>query len=154
MAALTDFSASSQLWGQIRKAGTQAHYDVQRLPPQAASSAFYAALLAQDNMEIARQDADFNAILLEDAKKRHAGGIAPPSEVLNFELQVGKARVDYIASERSWQSAIVVLAALLATSEDQIWRKVELVPLRRSYCDTRFHCLSSWLMPCVSVPTC
>ncbi len=110
------------------ESSTQAHYDVQRLLLQAVSSAFYAALLAQDNMEIARQDADFNAILLEDAKKRHAGGIAPPSEVLNFELQVGKARVDYIASERSWQSAIVVLAALLATSEDQIWRKVELVP--------------------------
>ena len=110
------------------ESSTQAHYDVQRLLLQAVSSAFYAALLAQDSMEIAKQDADFNAILLEDAKKRHAGGVAPPSEVLNFELQVSLARVDYIASERGWQSAMVILAALLAVSEEQIWRKVELVP--------------------------
>ncbi len=106
----------------------QNHYDVERLLLHAVSSAFYAALLAQDNMEIARQDADFNRVLLEDARKRYAGGIAPPSEVLNFELQVGNAEVDYITSERSWRVAIVSLAALLEASEDDIWTKVELIP--------------------------
>ena len=106
----------------------QNHYDVQRLLLHTVSSAFYVALLAQDNMEIARQDADFNRILLEDARKRHGGGIAPPSEVLNFELQVGNAEVDYITAERAWRAAIVALAALLEVSEDDIWNKVELIP--------------------------
>ena len=106
----------------------QNHYDVQRLLLHAVSSAFYTALLAQDNMEIARQDADFNRLLLEDARKRHAGGVAPPSEVLNFELQVGNAEVDYITAERGWRAAIVSLGALLEISEDEIWSKVELLP--------------------------
>ena len=107
---------------------TETHHDVQRLLLHAVSSAFYAALLAQDSMEIARQDADFNRVLLEDARKRLAGGVAPPSEVLNFELQVGNAEVDYIAAERSWRQATVILASLLAVSEDDIWTKVELIP--------------------------
>ncbi len=106
----------------------QNHYDVQRLLLHSVSSAFYLALLSQDSMEISRQDADFNRLLLEDARKRHAGGVAPPSEVLNFELQVGNAEVDYITAERSWRAAIVALAALLEVSEDEIWSKVELIP--------------------------
>jgi outer membrane protein len=107
---------------------TQAHHDAHRLLLHTVSTAFYAALLAQDSMEIARQDAAFNRILLEDARKRHAGGIAPPSEVLNFELQVGNAEVDYIAAERAWRQATVIMASLLAVSEDDIWSKVELIP--------------------------
>lgn len=107
---------------------TESHHDVQRLLLHAVSTAFHVALLSQDSMEIARQDASFNRLLLEDARKRHAGGVAPPSEVLNFELQVGNAEVDYIAAERAWRQAIVVLASLLAVSEDDIWAKVELIP--------------------------
>ncbi|MBQ6473059.1 MAG: TolC family protein [Victivallales bacterium] len=91
------------------------------------ANAYYQVLLAQDNMEIAKHDADYNRILLEDARKRKEGGIAKPSDVLNFVLQVQNAEVNYVNAEKTWRVAIVALGALLAIDEDNIWENYELV---------------------------
>jgi len=90
-------------------------------------NAYYAVLLAQDNMEIAKHDADYNRVLLEDARKRKEGGIAKPSDVLNFVLQVQNAEVNYVNAEKAWRIAIVALGALLAIDEDNIWENYELI---------------------------
>lgn len=102
--------------------------NARRLLLQAVSTAFYSALLSQDNMNIAKEDADFNKILLDDAKKRQEGGVAKPSEVLNFILQVQNAEVDYITAEKNWRVSIIALGALLAITRDDIWDSIELVP--------------------------
>lgn len=104
------------------------HLDAQRLLLQAVSASFYSALLAQDSMGIAREDAEFNRVVLADARKRQEGGIATVSEVLNFQLQVAKAEVSYIAAERAWRAAIVALGELLAITQDDIWQSIELLP--------------------------
>lgn len=104
------------------------HLDAQRLLLQAVATSFYSALLAQDSMGIAREDAEFNRVVLADARKRQEGGIATASEVLNFQLQVAKAEVSHIAAERAWRAAIVVLGELLAITQDDIWQSIELLP--------------------------
>ena len=101
--------------------------DAQRLLLNNVSNAFLSALLAQDGMNIAKEDADFNRVLLDDARKRNEGGIATSSEVLNFELQVGNAEVNYINASNAWKVSIVALGNLLAMSQDDIWEKIELV---------------------------
>ncbi len=106
----------------------EADKDAQRLLLQAVSSSFYAVILAQDGMDIAQQDADYNRMILEDAKKRQEGGIATPSEVLNFELQVQNAEVDYITAKKNWRVAIVALSALLNMPQDTFWDSVEIIP--------------------------
>ncbi len=106
----------------------EADFNAQRLLLQAAAAAFLSALRAQDGMAIAQEDADFNRILLEDAKKREEGGVATLSEVLNFELQVGNAEVDFITAEQEWKVAIIALGALLAVSRDALWESIELQP--------------------------
>ena len=106
----------------------QSDKDAQRLLIKSVSTAFYAALLAQDNMNISKDDADFNRILLDDAQKRHDGGIAKASEVKNFQLKVQNAEADYVTSERNWHLAIIALGALLSISRDEIWKSLILVP--------------------------
>ena len=105
----------------------QVDQDARRLLIQSVSNAFYAAKLSQDNMEIAKEDANFNKILLDDAQKRKEGGVLKESDVLNFELQVQNADIDYITSEKNWRAANVVLGALLAVSRDKIWEHFVLV---------------------------
>lgn len=105
-----------------------AEREAQRLLLQAASAAFLSALRAQDGMAIAKEDAAFNRILLDDARKREEGGVATLSEVLNFELQVGNAEVDFIAAEQEWKVSIIALGALLAVSRDALWESIELQP--------------------------
>ena len=106
----------------------QSDKDAQRLLIQSVSTAFFAALLAQDNMDISKEDAAFNRILLDDAQKRHDGGIAKASEVKNFQLKVQNAEADYVTSEKNWHLAIVALGALLSINGDNIWERLILVP--------------------------
>ncbi|MBR4673837.1 MAG: TolC family protein [Victivallales bacterium] len=105
----------------------EADQNARRLLIQSVSNAFYAAKLAQDNMEIAKEDANFNKILLDDAQKRKEGGVLKESDVLNFVLQVQNAEIDYITAEKNWRAANVVLGALLAVSRDDIWEHFVLV---------------------------
>ena len=105
----------------------EADQDARRLLIQSVANAFYAAKLAQDNMAIAKEDANFNKILLDDAQKRKEGGVLKESDVLNFVLQVQNAEINYITAEKNWRAANVVLGALLAISHDEIWDHFELV---------------------------
>ena len=106
----------------------QSDKDAQRLLIESVSTAFFSALLAQDNMDISKEDAAFNRILLDDAQKRHDGGIAKASEVKNFQLKVQNAEADYVTSEKNWHLAIVALGALLSIRRDNIWESLILVP--------------------------
>ena len=105
----------------------EAEHDARRTLLKAVATAFYASKLAQDNMNIAKEDAEFNKILLEDAKKRQEVGMLKQSEVLNFVLQVQHADVNYVTSEKNWHIAIVALGALLAIDQDEIWENYEFV---------------------------
>ena len=105
----------------------QAEHDARRTLLKAVATAFYASKLAQDNMNIAKEDAEFNKVLLEDANKRHDVGMLKQSEVLNFVLQVQNADVAYVTAEKNWHIAIVALGALLAIDQESIWDSYEFV---------------------------
>lgn len=109
----------------------QTEQDVRRQMLHAVSSAFYSALNSQDNMNIAREDAEYNNILLDDARKRYETGVVKLSEVLNFILQVRNAEVNFVTAEQNWRNAMVALAALVAIDlrslPDSVWDHYELV---------------------------
>ncbi|MBR0458000.1 MAG: TolC family protein [Victivallales bacterium] len=105
----------------------QEDQDARRTLLQAVAAAYYQVLMAQDSMNIAKHDADFNQLLLDDAQKRKEGGILKQSEVLNFVLGVQTAEVNYVNAEKNWRVAFVALGALLAMPTDNIWENIELV---------------------------
>jgi outer membrane protein TolC len=77
------------------------------------ATAFYAALLAQKQMQIAKADQDFNQAFLGDTQKRFEQGTVPRSEVLNFQIRLDNARINFIEAQSSFQIACVVLAELM-----------------------------------------
>ena len=114
-----------------RENAEESERDARRLLLQSVSQAFYSALNFQDNMVIAKEDADYNSMLLDDAQKRHDSGVAKQSEVLNFILQVKNAEVNYVTAEQNWRTGMIALAALAAidfsTLPSNVWDHYELV---------------------------
>ncbi len=102
--------------------------DAKRLLLRAVSQAYFTALQQSDGMAIAKEDADFNRMLLKDAESRFQEGAAKQSEVLNFELQLGNAEVSYVTAERQWRQALIALGRLMAMDVDAIWERIRLVP--------------------------
>lgn len=98
----------------------EAHLDGQRLLLEAVSSAFHAAALAQENMRIAKEDADFNELMLEEACVRREAGAVDDSHVWNYEINHGKAVANYINASKEWQIACIALAQLLALEDKEI----------------------------------
>ena len=101
--------------------------EAKRLLLEQVSYAYYNVLQAQNSMEIAQKDAEFNRQLQDDAQKKKDMGTAKLSEVLNFEYQVRKAEADFIIAQRSWRIACVTLGQLLNIQQDSIWECLSLV---------------------------
>ena len=118
------FSVLAAQYGH--EAGMESYRDGQRLLLQAVSMTFYNALLAQEAMAISREDAAFNQLLLEDARKRFDAGVAGRSEVLNFEVRRGQAESQFIEAQKSWQIACIALGELLAMTGEDLGQYTEL----------------------------
>ena len=101
--------------------------DARRTLLENVAYAFFTVVQSRNSMKIALQDAEFNRVLHKDAQTRLENGVAKPSEVLNFEFQVGEAEVSYITAERTWYNSCIVLGQLLALEREQIWEILELV---------------------------
>ena len=114
-----------------RENAEESERNARRLLMQAISQAFYSALNFQNHMVIAKEDADYNSMLLDDAQKRHDSGVAKQSEVLNFILQVKNAEVNYVTAEQNWRTGMIALAALAAIDfnslPSNVWDYYELV---------------------------
>ncbi|MCQ2403447.1 MAG: TolC family protein [Lentisphaeria bacterium] len=100
--------------------------DAKRLLLEQVAYAYYNVLQAQNSMEIAQKDAEFNRQLQDDAQKKKEMGTAKLSEVLNFEYKVHTAEANFINSQRSWRVACVTLGQLLNIQQDTIWECLEL----------------------------
>ncbi len=120
------FSVISAQYGH--EAGLESYRDGQRLLLQAVSMTFYNALLAQEAMAIAREDADFNQLLLEDSRKRFDAGVAGRSEVLNFEVRRGQAESQFVEAQKGWQIACIALGELLSMPGEDLGQYTELLP--------------------------
>jgi len=95
----------------------EAYRDARRLLIHSVAAAFYNSLLAQENILISRQDADFNRKLSEETKKRFDAGAAARSDVLNFDIRTTQAESRYVNAELDMRTAKTVLAALLGVPD-------------------------------------
>lgn len=80
----------------------------------AVAVAYYEALLARENMEIARSDAAFNTKLVDESKTKFSHGASTKSEVLNFEIKTAEAEANYLLAQLNYRISLFTLAELLA----------------------------------------
>ena len=88
--------------------------DGRRLLLRAVSTAFHSALLASENLGIAREDAAFNAGLAAEERARLTAGRGSRSEVLNFDVRVGEAEDQVLVWDQQLEIARTALATLMA----------------------------------------
>lgn len=112
------------------KSTRQSLEDARRLLLQAVASSYYDAQLAQENIRIAEADAAFNQRQVEDARARRRVGTGSLSDVLNFEVQVNRARFEVIRARRQYAVSMAVLAALLGLPDGRFPESLALAPLR------------------------
>lgn len=91
--------------------------DIKRLLLSAVSSAYYAAQLAAENIDIAEADETFNRRQLLEAKARRRVGTGSLSDELNFEVRVNAAKAQLIQARQIYRTAMFSLAALMGLSD-------------------------------------
>jgi len=112
-----------------KTASEYAYRDAQRLLLQAVTAAFFESLLAREAMSIARQDADFNAILRDETQIRFKAGASARSDVLNFEIRTTRAESSFAAATSDYRVANILLAQLMGVSSGELPQGEEPEPL-------------------------
>lgn len=127
--------------GFARKfANASAHYgqdqskaalnDSRRLMLSSVATAYFAAQLIRENMDIAIADEVFNQRQLADAKARLGVGTGSLSDALNFEIRINDARAARIKAQRNYEAAVYALAALMGLPKADLPSTVKLAPLK------------------------
>ncbi|THB74898.1 MAG: TolC family protein [Desulfobulbaceae bacterium] len=98
----------------------QARYDGQRLLLQLVAETYYNAHLALYTRQIAEADIAFNLRQLGDAELRYQQGAGSLSSVLNFKVQINRAKTDLLIAERDYEVIRFSLATLMGVSEAQL----------------------------------
>lgn len=104
--------------------------EARRLLVFAVASRYFEALLAREDLAIARADEAFNLRQTEEARARRRAGTGSLSDVLNFEVQVNAARSAINDAERQYALARIGLAAVMGLPEASIPETVELAVLQ------------------------
>lgn len=100
---------------------SKAHLDdSRRLLLSSVASAYFAAQLIRENVDIARADEQFNTRRLVEAKARSRVGTGSLSDELNFKIRINDARASRIQAERNYEAALYALAALLGLQEARL----------------------------------
>lgn len=107
-----------------------ARNDAQRLLLQAVSSAFLSAQLSLENVAIAKADEAFNKRQLKEARLRYDVGTGALSDVLNFEVRANSAQSDLIVAERTYETSLIGLAALLGVQNARLPDQTRLEALK------------------------
>jgi len=77
-----------------------ARRDAQRLLLQSVAESFFSAQLALYNITIAEANMDFNQQQLDEAQFKYDNGAGSLSEVLNFKIQITRAKTSLLTSKR------------------------------------------------------
>ena len=112
-----------------RKESDAAYLEAQRLLLAAVAGAFFQAQLAYENVLIAEADLEFNERLLEEAEARKRVGSGSLSDVINFKVQMNRARASRIDATRALDVARAGLAELIAAPLGVLPDTVELEEL-------------------------
>ncbi len=106
-----------------------AQKDAKRLLLSAVSSAYYAAQLAMESIDIAEADESFNQRQLMEAKARRRVGTGSLSDELNFQVRVNAAKAQVIQARQVYEQARFGLAALLGIEDAAFPRELKLATL-------------------------
>lgn len=85
--------------------------------------AFTAAQLARENLQIAREDRDFQQALLEDSQRKEKAGVDSRTDSLNFEIRKLSAENALVNQQAEFDQAMHVLAALLGVENETVLPK-------------------------------
>ena len=107
-----------------------ARRDGQRILLQLVAESYYNAHLNLYSRQIAEADMAFNGQQLEDAQIRYEQGAGPLSNVLNFKVQINRAKTDLLVAERDYAVSLYTLAALLGYEDGRLPQNAELAQLR------------------------
>ena len=90
-------------------------------------AAFYAAILARDQLAIAREDLAFSKRLLDEAEKMLQAGRASETDRLGFALRANQAEAKVVSSASSLAIQRLVLAELMGVTEGVLNASVRFV---------------------------
>ena len=94
--------------------------DARRLLVQAVANAYNAVLLADAQMNIAKEDMKFNKDMLRDTKLKFDAGAVSLSEVLNFQIQYNQAESNLNTAQYNYATNKYALAQLLGLTDGTI----------------------------------
>ncbi len=100
--------------------------DARRLIISSVAWAYHGAMLARENVAIAKADEIFFARQAQEAGIRREIGTGSLSDVLNFQVGQNAARSNVISAKQSYEVAMFGLAALLDSQDPDFAKKVEL----------------------------
>lgn len=103
--------------------------DARRLIIGAVAKAYFSALLAKANIDIAKADEGFNDRLLKETRAMQIAGLASISDVMNFEVRGNYAHSKVLEAQRNYEAARYGLAALMGIAEAQLPENLKLAPL-------------------------
>lgn len=106
-----------------------AYRDAKRMLLSAVASAYYAAQLARENIDISDADQAFNQRQLQEAKARRRVGTGSLSDELNFQVRVNAAQAQVIQTKQIYDTAMFALASLLGLSSGTFSSDLTLAPL-------------------------
>ncbi len=119
-----EFRNSAAKFGE--KQSLEAAMDAKRLILAAVSAGFYNALLARENIKIAKANMDFNKRLTKEARARYEAGAGALSDLLNFRIQVNSAQSEFTFAKREYKSALYGLCTLMGIKNTRLLLSTEL----------------------------
>lgn len=107
----------------------QAHRDGQRILLQSVAESYYNAHLALYSITIAQANMDFNQQQLDEAQIRYEHGSSALSNVLNFKVQINKAKTTLLTARRDYEIGRYGLAVLLGRDDAILPKHIKLAEL-------------------------
>ena len=103
--------------------------DGQRILLQLVAESYYNSHLFGYSIQIAEADMAFNEQQLQEAQIRYEQGAGPLSNVLNFRVQINRAKTDLLVAQRDYEVSLYTLATLLGYESGRLPAEVELAEL-------------------------
>jgi outer membrane protein TolC len=114
--------------GELRAAWEEGR----RLLASGVGAAFYAAILARDQLAIAQEDLAFSKRLLDEAEKMRRAGRASETDRLGFALRANQAEAKVVSSASSLAIQRLVLAELMGVTEGVLSASVRFVTTKET----------------------
>ncbi len=107
-----------------------------RVLMRSVAYAYNQIMLALENQKIALADMEFQQKNLKITQSKYEAGAVPRSDVLNFQIYVNSAEVNFIAAQYQYDVAVYALAVLMGYPEGTLPDTIKYSPIPTSYAET------------------